>query len=775
MTEPTDIAVSSAKKDYKEVDIAVLKRFQAAVSAYDKQTKRELDDLRFCDDPDGQWLQEHRDARKPAAGDGIPIAGRPCLTINMVKPAVQQVANEARNARLSIQVNPKGDGASQKNADKIKGLYRNIEVESRANMARMSCFTRALKCGRGYYRILTDYANDGDDQQDIIIEPIENQHCVVLGRHSKPDGSDAMEAWIIDDMSFEDYKREFPNSYCATLGAGELQTLGTDIPSGWVDGGSDDETRTIRVAEHFKVVVTPEKRGERTFQKRTIEWQKINGYEQLETQVLDGRWIPIVQFLADPSNINGERTSQGIIRNSKDSQRMYNAMASEEMQMILEGARGEWVLAEGQQEGFEHIWGNVSGKRYAYRIYRPKTVGGELAPPPHRDIAEPPIQATSLARRQAREDIQAVTQSYDEVLGKGTPGDSGRKVMALQAQGRHGNSNYLSDFAEYSLTHEARIVIDLMPHVYVEEGRVLKILTGDDDSASSVILKQPFMQGPDGAVPAQPGDQRAETFDLDGRYSVVASVGKSFETRHVEADAMLGEIAAAVPQAVPWFADLWVRSKDMPYGDELADRFKAMLPPPIQQMLNKGQSPQDPQQLQQQVLQLQAQLQEAQQLAQEAQAGIAKAQIDAQSREKIKAAELESKQQIEQMKAQLAEMKMQLDASLGQQKIQADMEKTVLVQNQENQRAEQERLHMDQTHRLDLAHSDAQQSREMQHDQQTQSAGFAHEHATRAADVGHEAETHAGDLSHERTMSESDQQHQQRLAKMKPKPTKGST
>jgi hypothetical protein len=747
------------------VDPSVLKRYKAAADADDAQRKLELEDLKFCDDPDGQWEIQHRESRKAGEDGGISVAARPCLTINQVKPAVQQVANEARNARLAIQINPKGDGASQKTAEKIKGLYRNIEVESRAQMARMSCFVRGLKCGRGYYRVLKDYANDGDDDLDIIIEPIPNQHSVVMGRHNKPDGSDAMEAWITDDMPWADYKAQYGESKVGAMDSDQLSALGADEPD-WFSAGADEESRTIRVAEHFKVTI--KKTGKKTqrgkdIEERSVKWQKINGYEVLEEEVWEGRWIPILQYLADESNINGKRSSSGIVRNGKDPNRVYNVMASNEMESIGTASKSHWVVAEGQLEGYEHIWRQAHLRSYSYLPYRPKSFAGVLAPPPARDTAEPAIQAMSLARRQAREDIQTTTNTYDPSLGKGEAGDSGRKVQALQAQGRHGNSNYLTDFADVTMTHEARIVIDLMKYVYDRPGRVVKLLTGDDDTASSAMIGKPYVPGPDGEPQeAQEGDPAAQMFTLDGRYSVTATVGKSFSTQNEEADAMFGEIAAAAPQMVPLFADLWVRSKDMPYGNEVADRFKAMLPPQLQKTQDGQQ--QDPQQLQAQIGQLTMALQQAQQEAQDAQAGIAKAKIDAESREKIKGAELEVKQQVEQMKAELAAMKIQMEAGMKEKQIQADMAKTVMQQNAEHER----------------------QQREQQHADQQDQAARAHEHATRAADVGHESATHEADLAHEghmaqtehvhqHTESDADRKHAEKVAAMKPKPGGKST
>jgi hypothetical protein len=651
------------------------------------------------------------------------------------------IANQARNARLSVQINPKGDGASQKTAEMIKGLYRNIEVESRANMARLRALIRAIKCGRGYYRILKTYANDGDDDLDLIIEPILNQHSVFLDPfHQKPDGSDARWAFIVEDVPISEYRDQYPDSAIAEMSEGELDALGLDAPD-WI--GGTDESRTIRVAEYWNVTIDriPAVRSsrQRMHEQRAIIWRKITYAEVLEQEEWEGRYIPIVQVIGEETHINGERRYTGVVRNGKDANRVYNVMASSEMESIGLTSKAPWIVAEGQLEGYEAVWRQAHLRSFAYLPYRPKSFGGELAPAPQRNTVEPAIQAISLARRQAREDVQTTTNTYDPSLGKGEHGDSGRKVQALQAQGEHGNSHFLTDFADISMTHEANIIIDLLPHVYDRQGRIVKILSGDDDTAQSVMLGQPFVPGPDGEPqPAQPGMPGAQVHDLSqGRYSCTVTVGKSFTTQHEEADAMFSEIAQAVPTMVPLFADLWVRSKDMPYANELADRFKAMLPPQLQQQ--EGQAS-DPKQAQAQVQQLTLQLQQAQQQLQEAASGVAKAQIDAQSRETIKAAEIASKEKIAQMQAQLDELKLQMDTALQEHKTETMAAVARLQQTEENRR-----------HAATLA-----QSAELHH------AAQAHELGLNMAEAHQEA-----------TQGQADRAHAVTLAAMKPKPKPG--
>lgn len=244
----TETDTDTDKTGDARLDVA-LARFKIASEAEERRRKAELEQLRFVDDPEGQWLPEHRLSRRGGEIGGVAIQPRPCLTIDKVTPAVDQVTNQARNARLAVRVLPKGGKASQQTAEMLQGLYRNIEVESRAHNARMWALERAAKCGRGYYRVLKTYANDGDFDLDLIIARILNQFSVYLDPfHQEPDGSDAEWGFIVEDVPLARFKREHKRATMAEMDDEALSGVGTDYP-GWV--GGDERARTVRVAEYF--------------------------------------------------------------------------------------------------------------------------------------------------------------------------------------------------------------------------------------------------------------------------------------------------------------------------------------------------------------------------------------------------------------------------------------------------------------------------------------------------------------------------------------------
>jgi len=676
--------------------------WQLAEDAYGDQLKAELEDLRFVDDPDGQWDENTRTSRAGGLVNGVIVPSRPTLTIDKITPAINQVRNQATNARLAVKVKPKGRRANQQTAEMLQGLYRNIEVESKAHRARMWALDRAAKCGRGYYRVLTAYANDGDFDLDIIISRILNQHSVRLDPfHKEPDGSDAEWCLITEDVPYDRFKRDYKDkSKLADDGLSDeaLTGLGADAP-GWV--GGDATARTIRVAEYWYVeyetktlVLTtsgwkgfqkdkPAGAGEivasREVRTRQVKWCKVTAVDVLDERDWNGRYIPIIQVLGAESNINGERRYRGLVSKAKDANRMFNVMFSRQMETIGLASNAPWIIEEGSIEGYEDLWAQAAQKNLPYLPFKRTNLHGGEATPPQRNVAEPPIQAITLALTQAQNAIQSTTETFDPSLGKAqSRTQSGRAIAELQQQSEQGNSHFLENLAQDAMVHEARIVLDLMKSVYDRPGRIAQIL-GEDDAPSEVVLNQPFVTDENGRpVPVPPGAMppEAKHYDLtQGEYAVTVSIGKSFSTLREEGNAMMGQLAQAAPQLVPMYADLWVRSMDFPGKDEIADRIKRALPP---NLLADEQQPADPAQLQAQNAALQQQMQAMGQALQQAQSKLDVEQLKAESKERIEAAKLAHEREIEAMKLELGRLKELVRTNIAQMQLDSEEAREVL-------------------------------------------------------------------------------------------------
>ena len=599
-------------------------RFVTSSDAESDIRKAALDDLEFR--AGDQWPDEIKRQRYNDQ--------RPCLTINQIPQFIRQITNDQRQNRPSIQINPVDSEADPDTAEVLEGMVRHIEYDSGADAAYDTAFQAAVTGGFGYFRINTAYTDSGSFEQDIKILRIRNAFTVYFDPSCKePDYSDAMYAFIVETLSKDEFKEQYPDATLSNMG--EWNSTG----DGWI---SKDE---CRVAEYFyreaKTKTLYEVDGEvvdklpegktanktRTTQQYSVKWVKMTGDEVLESTDWPGKWIPIIPVLGDELDIDGKRILEGIVRNAKDPQRQYNFMSSATTETIALAPKAPFIGVAGQFENFESDWQRANISNVPFLQYNNISVNGQPSPAPQRQTFNPAIEATTNAMMQSSQDLKAVTGIYQAALGAQGNETSGKGILARQQQS-HGANFHFVDNLSRSLRHGGRIIVDLIPHIYDTE-RVMRII-GEDGKQSTVQLKP-------GAQEEQQemGQAVKKIFDVTvGKYDVTVNTGPSYQTKRQEAVASQMQLVASFPQIMPVAGDIMVRNMDWPGAEEIADRMEKMLPPQLQE--NEGQLPP---QVQQQVAQL---TQQNQMLTQELQ----KATEEIQQKTNIKAMELESKERV---------------------------------------------------------------------------------------------------------------------------------
>src|SRR4030095_7640051 len=124
-------------------------RFQQSAEAENSLRDLALQDLRFYSGE--QWpgyVQRHGDLEQS-----------PCLTLNRMPQFIHQVTNEIRQNKPAPNVSPVDDTGDKETAEIFQGLIRHIERQSKADTARSYAAFYAVVAGRGYYRIVTEYAD----------------------------------------------------------------------------------------------------------------------------------------------------------------------------------------------------------------------------------------------------------------------------------------------------------------------------------------------------------------------------------------------------------------------------------------------------------------------------------------------------------------------------------------------------------------------------------------------------------------------------------------
>jgi hypothetical protein len=687
-------------------------RFSLVVSAESEQRKRELEDLEF--DAGNQWPDEVKAARGGQVVDGVPIPARPMLTINKLDQPIQLIINQQKNAKLGIEVRPDSEDASDDTAEVLQGLIRHIEVQSRADLARSWAFERAVKCGRGFYRILKKFADESGQEfdQELVIERILNQGAVYLDPYAQqPDWSDGEWAIISTMIPADRYKKEFPNSSLAASLDDDFASLG-DSGDNWY-GETEDGQQAVRVVEYFVVNRIPKERvaylndrgqlvtawadelpenldpasiqQRRMTEQRSVMWYKLNGQEILEEAEWDGQYIPIIPVIGREQNIDGKRKWVGIVHPSKDGQRLFNYAVSTAVETAALEPKAPFIGYEGQFEGHEQAWAQANIRNFPYLEVKPITLGGQVVPLPQRNTAGANLGPSLALVDQADSYIKSTTFVYDPSLGSSAGSRSGRAVLALQQQADIGNSNYLDNLASVSMTYEAKVLLDLIPKIYDRPGRVARIL-GTDDEVKQVMLNAPFSMSESGRpVPMIPGTppsspvpggrpRNIKRYDLaQGKYVATVSVGRAYRTRVEQGADELAQVLQASPNLMPLIGDLYFKYRDFPGHLEIARRLKKMAPPEVRE----DDQELDPQQLLAQLEQIKAesgqmieqmtkQMEEMTKTIEgkviEQQALLQKAQIEAQARVQVAEIQAQAQMAVINQKTTSGDLKAQLSS-----------------------------------------------------------------------------------------------------------------
>src|SRR3990167_5069987 len=556
------------------------------------------DDIRFC--TLDQWPSEIRNAREDVNQEG---GARPCLTIDKVNQYIVQVVNDFRQGKPGINVRPQDDQADAEMAKVLKGIVRNIEDQSKADIAYATAVECAAKIGVGFFRLVTEYVSDDSFDQEIFIRPLPNPFAVYLGHHVLPDGSDAKDGFVIEALPVARFKEQYPGKKWKP---DEFDDIG-EHKAYWHTG------ETVTLVEHYYIESTkqtlffladgttmieedykkwpqeagraPTVQNQRTTFKEQLKWCKMTGLEVLEERDLPGKFIPIVEVIGRESNIEGKRHLWGLVRPAKDSLRMYNYFASAITEKMGLAPKAPFVGAKGQFEGLEDRWKKANNVPFAYLEYNAIDVNGNAIPAPQR-VGPPAMEAALLNQMQVIEhDVQTSLGMFKAATGESESQQSGRAILALQRESDTGTYHFGAN-GGVSIRHAGRIIVDWIPHYY-DTKRVVRII-GDDGEVKSAQL-DPEQEVAHRQVQGASGIQSIYNPGI-GKYDVSITVGPSYNTKRMEAAATFVEMAkgAADPASAAVLRYLVMRNSDTAGSDEAAKLLKALLPPQALQAMETG-------------------------------------------------------------------------------------------------------------------------------------------------------------------------------------------
>ncbi len=683
MAEYEEEETESGKSEDEKLLEEVREFLKQRVDAEEPERSKMMDDLEFC--TLDQWPSE---IRKDREGD-IENGPRPCLTIDKINQYIVQVVNDMRQGKPGINVRPQDDKADVETAKILKGIIRNIEDQSSADIAYATAGESAAKIGLGFFRVMTDYVSPDSFDQEILVKPLPNTFAVYLGPHIMPDGSDAREGLIVDVMEVSKFKELYPGKKCTT---DDFDGLDAQIRGYW----RTDEVITVveyyclqRTAKKLNFLADgttmteedyakwPAEAGERPAVQDTrtahfdqLKWAKVSGVEVLDRRDLPGKYIPIVEVIGRESNIEGKRYLWGLVRPAKDSLRMYNYWASTITEKMGLSPKTPFIVAQGQLENLEERWKNANKKNYAYLEYKSiDSQSGNPLPAPQRQPPTPMEAAYFHFMQVIEHDVQTSLGMFKAATGESESQQSGRAILALQRESDTGTYHFGANQG-ISIRHAGRIILDLIPHYY-DTKRIVRIV-GDDGEIQSVHIN------PDQELPVQEmqdqmtGAIRNVYNPTIGKYDVAIVAGPSYNTKRMEDQAVFVEMAkgATDPGSASVLRYLVMKNSDNPGAQEAAKLLKSMLPPQaLQAMESKEPIPPQVMAEMQKMRAGMAQMQEAtQKLQQENQQLKSGAQV---TMMKVQADEREALAKFRQKQAELAaEKRLQAQAQADERALQ---------------------------------------------------------------------------------------------------------
>lgn len=550
-------------------------RFQTITAAESEIREAALEDLKFTYNVDeGQWDAATRAEREKD--------GRPCLTANLLRKYVAQVANQERENRIAGKVRPVDDQGDPAIAAIYEDLIRHIEYQSTADVIYADAGERAAAAGYGYWRIITKYYDDGFDQE-LCIAGVDNAFSVYLD-------PDRRYGFVTEMLPESEFKLMYPDADAVNF---DVQALG-EAWTLWY------EPKKVRVAEYFqkepvtktiaqvrdatgavKVVDAPKgvtlTKGDvltaedgmtltvertRTVETHKVRWYKMTGHAILKSGDWPGREIPIIEVVGDRVNVDGKVYKRSLIRDGKDPQRQFNYWLTTATETVALAPKAPYIVQAQAIAKYEDEWKQANTKNLPYLRYDPQGSQG----PPKREA--PPQVSTGHQAMLALSSnlVKDALGMYEAAVGEQSYERSGRAIFARQQRSQIGVFHF-PDNLRRAVIETVRQLIDLIPRVY-DTARVVRLRNEKGEERRERInwtLDVPEAGGP------------TLLHDLSvGKYDVVADV-RAFSTRRQENVELLTESLQYAPMVAPALLPLLFKNVDSEIAADVEQAVEKML------------------------------------------------------------------------------------------------------------------------------------------------------------------------------------------------------
>jgi hypothetical protein len=507
-------------------------------------------------------------------------ANRPFITVNKCKPAVDQIEGDVRLNPPGPQCKPVGENEDAPSPDIIEGLIREVEYRSMSEVADSTAVKYSAISGYGVIEMQTEYSNERDDQQRLVLKSVEDPGIVFFDPKARmANRQDARWAGKICQYSADEYEMAFGKrkvrqpggvqqaqgwmADAMGIGSEDTQTL-LEWTGARDDGDGrwrgpfyvcefymvEEEDRTSRLYDdklwYFDGEKIPDgvKRvegdgvTERKSPKRVIKKYLVDALEVLDETEWPGSLIPLFPVLGPEIYIDGKLFRLSLISPGMDSNRALNYVATTATEIAGLANKSGYVGYKGQFD--DPRWQTANTEVWAYLEVTPAFATDEmgvqhLLPPPQKNQWEAPIQWLLALGSFFTEQFKAVTSMYSSSLGEEKGDQSGKAIEQLRSESNVGNFSYADN-----LHRTKTIIYQQMCVIFpkIMTGPQVVAIVRPDSQHEMVAINQVF--GPDGIDPATGKKGKRNNLAL-GEFSVRVVAGPNFQTRQDQAMQMLLE------------------------------------------------------------------------------------------------------------------------------------------------------------------------------------------------------------------------------------------
>ena len=574
------------------------------------------EDYLFFHKEGAQWEENLKKDREDA--------GRPCVSIHLLIQFIQLIVNQQRQNKLANKLSPIGSTDANTVAI-VQDIVSYIERRAKINTETIQAYEDAVIAGMGAVRIDTEYQHYESFEQDIAVEVIkEPWNKLYIDPSAKKELAEDMEyCFILKTVKKKDFKKQYPESSSALSIFHE-------------DSEYIINQEMVQIAEYYRIEEKEKtliglNDGRVMYWEDLTDWEKIEYNQQIariskrkipkvmyykitESEVLEEKeltceQIPIIPVYGAKYIERGKKIYYGIIRHTKDPQRMYNVYNNTILEYILNTCLTPFVAVEGTLEGVENKWKSLHKYNYGVVTYKPRTDDGMEAPPPTRmPFAQiPPEIERHLGG--VKQDLSSTTGIYSAKLGNTSNETSGKAISARIGQSDISTYHFLDNF-QNSFANIGKIFLQIIPTIF-DTYRIIRIR--DVDGREKALMLNSAQQEPNLVMEHRQKIQeesdkiRVAEQEIHNKnfkhYDVEVTAEITQKTKRAEQLKNILEFVELLPEAHRiYFSDIIAENMDVSNREEMVERSKKL--PEIQMMLQ--------QQAHQQQMELQQQQQQAQ-------------------------------------------------------------------------------------------------------------------------------------------------------------------